>query len=95
MYPHVLLSDFRNSEVITQGGDLIISPTLHQIHSIFRLSVGEEVIASVGEVVVGFRVHPAAALVLNRVVFLQVMTITMSTMLLLMITIIPCWFMVE
>merc|ERR550517_2271426 len=32
-----------------------------------RLSVGEEVIASVGEVVVGFRVHPAAALVLNRV----------------------------
>jgi len=36
-----------------------------------RLSVGEEVIASVGEVVVGFRVHPAAALVLNRVVFLQ------------------------
>ena len=38
-----------------------------------RLSVGEEVIASVGDVVVGFRVHPAPALVLNRVVFLEVM----------------------
>lgn len=36
-----------------------------------RLAVGEEVIASVGEVVVGFRVCPKAALVLNRVVFLQ------------------------
>ena len=80
MYPHVLLSDFRNSEVITQGGDLIISPTSHQIHSIFRLSVEEEVIASVGEVVVGFRVHPAAALVLNRVVFLQVMMLNLMTM---------------
>ena len=45
------------------------------------MSVGEEVIASVGEVVVGFRVHPAAALVLNRVVFLQVM---ISTSLMLM-----------
>ena len=43
--------------------------------------MGEEVIASVGEVVVGFRVHPAAALVLNRVVFLQVM---ISTSLMLM-----------
>ena len=43
-----------------------------QTPSIFRLSVEDEVIASVGEVVVGFRVHPAAALVLNRVVFLQV-----------------------
>ena len=43
--------------------------------------MGEEVIASVGEVVVGFRVHPAAALVLNRVVFLQVM---ISTILMVM-----------
>ena len=48
----------------------MISICLLTPHS--RLSVGEEVIASVGEVVVGFRVHPAAALVLNRVVFLQV-----------------------
>ena len=39
-----------------------------------RLSVGDEVIPSVGEVVVGFRVCSAAALVLNRVVFLQVDT---------------------
>ena len=45
--------------------------------------MGEEVIASVGEVVVGFRVHPAAALVLNRVVFLQVI-ISTSLMLILM-----------
>ena len=32
-----------------------------------------------GEVVVGFRVHPAAALVLNRVVFLQVRLVIMLT----------------
>ena len=49
-----------------------------------RLSVGDEVIPSVGEVVVGFRVCSAAALVLNRVVFLQVdiytyMYITLGT----------------
>ena len=40
----------------------------------YRLSVGDEVIPTVGEVVVGVRVCPAAALVLNRVVFLQVWT---------------------